>query len=161
MAVTRRRRSARPARMPRRKRIWARQSDTIDLAATGTPVSVDLCDEFCAEYGVNSLPPGATVSGIRADYSVTWPAHDFATGYLVFGIRVAGESDLTQMDGPVQGKHLDWMAFQTHWTPGPSADVVTGHFEARDRALWVRSSRKVEELQQRLVLTASSAARRR
>ena len=92
-------------------------------------------------------------SGIRADYSVTWPAHDFATGYLVFGIRVAGESDLTQMDGPVQGN--TWIGWR-------SKRIDTRPVRGRgDRPLLrpetVHSgcvARKVEELQQRLVLTA-------
>ncbi len=125
----------------------------------------DMCEDFCARYGTNTLPPGVTIGGVMLDARVTIRnAAGLTNGSAaVLGILVVDDVPATnaEVPSPQENPHADWMYFQPLLPtiiPGPNvaADVRIGASGGGMESVRVRSMRKIEEVGQTLVWSIGS-----
>lgn len=151
-------RSARSHRgVPPRKRIWARETGSVTLAASANN-SVDLMADFKTAYGANAVL-GGTVARIRGEIGIYPSATldtvaSWAVGIIVAPVGFAGD--------PITEPDADWMYYKRR-----GYKVIfkaTGNAVTTSQSnpfLWeldVKSMRKLEELQQQLYLVFSNGA---
>ena len=147
----------------RRKRVWAREAHS--AAGVSTITVKNMCEDFCARYGTNTLPPGTTVGGIKVDLrlrAVNENGLSNSTAFA-FGILVIDDVPLTNEDvpGPIEQQHADWMYYQPLLPQfGVGATEATvwlgGGSVAGGESVTVRSMRKIEEVGQSLVWAVES-----
>lgn len=162
------RRSVRRRVTPRRKLIWARGSGS--LVATSVaggppfapPVQTDLLAPFETAYGAGLI--GCTIVRVRGIMAVT----DVATSQVVHGratLHVGDQTDLTKplvaADSAfaVESASLDSFMFEPFISPVDSAvvtPIVPGPSEVSARMIDVKSSRRLDELNQSLILRWSA-----
>ena len=131
----------------RRKFVWARR--LIIGATTGANAASfsDLLTDFQTALGADAL--GVTVVRIRGAISFT------GTSLLVVGARIMTQSDFATLVSPAQGpssdQYADWMMYEpvVHNGVATVGSVSGQHFD-------VKSSRKLEELGQGLLLAVSN-----
>lgn len=148
MATTRRRNVSRGTR---RKFIWARH----DVAASSTNqiLGSDLLSQFETLYGAQLI--GCTVVRIRGTMWATSTGGTGTTNTARIGVRVESgtgldlSAPLPVASGPYTDDSADWMLWEPFTnTIGPSGQYPTTLI---GRTIDVRSSRKMEELGQRLI----------
>lgn len=147
------RRAPRRRTAPRRKRIWAREQHSFQAV---TPATVhDMCEDWCAAYGTNNLPPGVTIGGVYLDY---WFRLNNAAGlgvgsFIKLGIVVVDDANLTdnsEVPRPIRNPHVDWL-FYNPITPQFSSNAVEVTFANHNEgSVVIRARRKIEEIGQRL-----------
>lgn len=146
------RRSRRSGSLPKRKLVWARTSTetTFAGAAPFTPFQADLLAGFVARYGAD--PVGCTVARIRgflvvnstvANYPVTVAAR----------VGTEGEVAATDFNPMTAGEYNDWMMYEPMLAPLAAREPVQ---DVSARIVDVKSSRKLEELDETLFLYAGT-----
>lgn len=148
------RRSASRPRSDRRKFIWARVFDSTSI--TGDAVGTDLLSEFETAYGAQLI--GCTITRIRG-YFFAWGSNTTAEAQDAFrmGIRVtSGFLELNPLDqdnSPWNDDWADWMAWEPYVTvPALAGAELLGPDTLVARQIDVRSKRRLDELNQRLVM---------
>jgi len=157
MQRSRARRSIRSA--PRRKLVWARTNPnfTLTIPATagdnfGVPQQLDALDRFRLQLGAS--PIGATIVRVRGVLAVSQPSVVAAVNALVT-LHVADTDEaarsLTDADNAFsqRGAGNDYFMVEPFLTVNPVAPLWGTAVAAR--TIDVKSSRKVEELNQTIV----------
>lgn len=159
--ATRRFSGRRRGSSPRRRTVWARTSFA-SVLTTGAPfnaVAVDLLADFQARYGADPL--GCTLlrtRGIIATQSNSANGVAFTVGVRVGQDRDASLTD-TEQNPMTNGQYLDWLLYEP-FVAGSGAGV-TLPWNGSDivaRVIDVKAKRKLEELDQTLILNAGSSA---
>lgn len=141
------------SRMPRRKRVWARdQTFTAGVDQTGTAIA--LGTSFQASMGTAHLPPGITIGGILMDLTAerATAATDAAASQLQVGIIVADEPTAAEVPRPLDEPNADWMWQQMIGFPAPTAGALTSTFDRIGGPIRIRAKRRAEEVNQDLYL---------
>lgn len=138
--------------------MWARERN-LTTFASGAPFNAfaaDLLAGFSTRYGADPL--GCTLVRVRGVIAVSSTS---AAGIPVtVGIRVGQDRDATLTDTEqnpeTSGQYLDWLMFEpflsgTNAAPGQGTDVAA-------RMVDVKARRKLEELDQTLILNAGSSS---
>ena len=149
---------------PRRKRIWAREEHQLDVQANAI-ASHDLCMDFCAELGTNSLPAGATIGGVKFDFRAFLSnaaglenVSRVAVGIIVVE-RVGTAPTGLEAPGPIENPHADWMYRETFLPPTRAEDgtaLAASEFGTLNNTRQVRSQRKIEEIGQGLIFVVEN-----
>lgn len=154
-----RRRSA-----PRRKLVWARQSQqavTVTGAvapALAAPTRLDALDQFVAAYGAALI--GCTIVRIRGVLGLVQPVANAQN--MTFNAYIGDANDIVRgpnandnyYDNNAAGK--DYFAVEPFFSPGIASDNKVGSTEVQARLIDVRSMRKLEEVSQRLIFDFSA-----
>lgn len=137
------------SRSPRRKFVWARTNGSLVVDDT-QGIVIDLLADFRALYGSDLI--GVTVERIRG--TIFWNTEDVALNGITAVSALRTESQLLaeEEEGPLAAMHDDWMMFDTTILDGPG-DLVKDR-----RYIDVRSSRKMEEVGETLILAAEHDA---
>lgn len=146
-----------------RKWVWARSMGTglVTGPVAGTDpggFTTDLLQEFKDGYGAD--PVGVTVTRIRGQ--ILWspgPIADQTTQNGVVGFRVATEPFGEDEEVPHQVPHADWFGWiptlsTTHSLSSTAVEVNGNVYQERIH-VDLKSSRKIEELGQGLLMAAS------
>ena len=137
-----------------RRKTSVREIDQLTVPDGGTATAIDLCEDWCAEYGTNTLPPGVRITGIIVDWAVDVTTAGAAThNLLVTSIGVRNETTLSEVDGPVSEQHASWMMYEPRWMGATTADR---QFDVPLFRTVVRTSRLIRGLGDRLVMTAQA-----
>lgn len=153
--MARGRRVIRTSGTGRRKLVWARQANTgaAIAAGAGATFGADLLAPFRAQ--LEARTPGITVMRIRLQWIVV--SADTQSRAVLMGVRRYTEStgtpgqDATDVAGPAEDPHADWMAFDSHLL-GPD---VAGTDVQRD--VDVKSMRKLDEVSDSLAIVFQAA----
>jgi len=131
--------------MPRRQRVWARQTGTFSPAANDR-AQASLDSQFSTEYGTTRLPVGTTIGGLVIHYQSTQTsARAGDTDAFWLGIGVFDESTAVDVPNPYSEPHADWMWRQQ--VPTQTADgSTTSPVLACGGPVRVKSMRKIAEL---------------
>lgn len=162
MAVQRRMR-----RGPRRKLVWARYRNTASQAVPagagqnfGTPIVADALGPFKAVLAAN--PVGLTVTRVRGIIAVPTATTTGNLAAMRFTLHVGDPRDVTAPvadDNPWtdQAQNDDYMMFEPFLdyqsSAGPAGNVLASS-DVGSRMIDVRSSRKLQELNQTLLFKA-------
>lgn len=143
-------------RQVRRKFVWHREIGAFTTTSSGPGTwGYDLLAGFRALPGATHL--GSTVMRVRG-YIVPELVDPLPSEDLVAGLRVDtwDQSVTTSVVSPYQGVDEDWMAWFPYLSPSGAPDDVTGNIYASPYAVDVKSSRKLEELNETLWLFGST-----
>lgn len=149
-------RTSRRTSSPRRKLVWARTSNqsTFTQGAPFTPFQADLLADFNTRYGADAL--GITVARIRGIMAMeTSVAAVTLPGVMAIRVGAEGEVASTEFNPHVNGKYLDWMAYEPFFARPNTTDFGSGA-QASTRVIDVKANRKVSELDETLFLYAGS-----
>lgn len=135
------------SRRPTRKFVWARQEGIITNVAVDGVTRTALLSDFETLYGAQLI--GCTIVRIRGLIGVrpVTAASSFNSVRAAVQVEPNPSGAPVVADGPYGGEHNDWMLFE----PFHTASGV-GNSEVDGRVIDVRSSRKLEELNQGLFL---------
>jgi len=148
----RRGQSTRRSAPTRRKFVWVRH--TVTAAVTNQVLGSDLLSQFETDYGAQLI--GCTVVRIRGIVFATTAQEGAGADHFRMAARVeSGRGlDLTAAlpaaAGPFDGENADWMLWQPFFQVRPLAGTIDGDLVGR--VIDVRASRKLEELDERLVM---------
>lgn len=146
------RRRSRGGTLPRRKLVWARTSveTTFAGAAPFVPFQADLLAGFVARYGAD--PVGCTVARIRGFVVVNSTVANYP---VVVAARTGTEGEVaaTDFNPMTAGEYNDWMMYEPCLAPIAAREPIEG---VSARIIDVRSSRKLEELDETLFLYAGT-----
>lgn len=137
--------------------MWARSNanTTFSAGAPFVPFQADLLTNFAARYGADPL--GVTITRIRGIMGMYVGPPGTAIQLGRVGIRVGAEGEVasTEFNPSTNGEYLDWMSFEPFYVipAGTATDSVEGT-NVCARVVDVKSSRKLEELDQSLFLYA-------
>jgi len=133
------RRSRRPAIAPRRKRAWAREADSITVAAGGS-AQFDLLTDFTALSG--SRPYGGTVGRVKLTcaFDRTSTAADLDALWIAVGVfpSVIDTADTA----PASNPNLDWMLWTKRFISEENTGSGSGPFWEFD----IKAMRRMDEL---------------
>lgn len=159
--ATRRFSARRRGASQRRRTVWARTSfaSTLTTGAPFNAIAVDLLTDFSARYGADPL--GCTLlrtRGIIAAQSNSANGVAFTVGVRIGSDRDASLTD-TEQNPMTNGEYLDWLLYEPFIAgsgagltlPWNGTDVVA-------RVIDVKAKRKLEELDQTIILNAGSSA---
>lgn len=158
-----RRFSSRRRSRPRRKLVWARQNlnQTITIPVSagdtfGVPVTIDALDRFRVQLGAS--PVGATIMRTRGLIMAQSPAAAAAAINLLVTMHVVDTGEIAQgadnADNAfsARGMGLDYFMFEPFLVVTPSTALQATASDCAGRLIDVKSSRKVEELNQTVAL---------
>lgn len=151
-----RRFSTRRRTAPRRRTVWARERAVASFTS-GAPfnaLAVDLLAGFQARYGADPL--GCTLYRVRGIIACTSTS---GTGIpLTVAMRVGQDRDAsltdTEQNPDTNGQYLDWLMYEP-FIAGTAAAAGQGT-EVEARMIDVKARRKLQELDQTLILNAGS-----
>lgn len=156
-------------RRPRRKLIWARDSDGVIIPVdTVSTFNRYLLDSFETDYGANLI--GCTIMRVRGVITAALAGDsDTQDGYAAarVGMRITDHADLDQTDyaeGAMYGgqAQADWFFFEPFMLDAGSDIAAGDHAELTSgseiRHIDVRSRRRIGELQETLELIAGRPA---
>jgi len=160
--------SRRTRRGPRRKLVWARfiSANTFAIPAAsgqnfGTPFVADILGNFKLVYGAS--PVGVTIARVRGIIALPSATTVTAVAAMRFTLHVGDPRDVTA-PGVADNAFADAAAYDDYMmfepfvdyqsTAGPAGNVLAGS-DVGARMIDVRSSRKLEELDQTLIFKAS------
>lgn len=154
------------SRGTRRKLVWARQAGSVTVAtaaapATAAPTRVDLLAPFVAELG--AAPIGCTITRVRGimgvDTITATTAQLTAVMYIGDGNDIARGPNANDNFYDDSSAHKDYFLVEPFLAPSTAATDL--HLHGNDvvaRIIDSKSSRKLEEVSQRLVLDISGNA---
>jgi len=146
-------RRAVPSRALRRRRVWARDSDTLTPVAAG--VTSDLLADYKTAAGITANPPGVTVGGILLDMGIVQTASRAAsTDGIKIGIICVNEATAAEVARPVADAHADWMWYQWIPAPGAATGAQNSTFVSLGGPIHIRSRRRMDELGMNLFFVA-------
>lgn len=137
----------------RRKLIWARQPAVDGNIPVGGTTQVDLLANFETLYGAQLI--GCTVMRIRGKVSVASAVSAPATSAplpSVMGILVTNGTVIPgTVAGPIASPYEDWMMYDSAYLSHGSELIAPGLPSLALVEFDVKSMRKIDELQQRLL----------
>lgn len=159
--VTRRFSGRRRRTSTRRRTVWvrARNSTTFTSGAPFNAFAADLLAGFSARYGAD--PVGCTLLRTRGIIAVSSSS---AAGILAtVACRVGQDRDATLTDTEqnpqTNGEYLDWYLYEPFVaTSGAGNSIPWNGTDAVGRLIDVKAKRKVQELDQTLIINAGSAS---
>jgi len=130
---------------------WARTVENLpaNTNITSTGVPFDLLDEFKTDAGLNMGVLGATVT--RIHFSGRWEvttAPGTASGQLTIGIIKTSGLGGAEVPRPIDDQHADWLWWSTYFCDSAVGSSIT--LDGVDRALDVKSKRRLDELEDQL-----------
>jgi len=145
MPVNRRFRASRPVQ--RRKLVWGRYTQTPSLVIPATTSAlIPLLSTFQTQLGSDMI--GCTVRRIRANLSLRGGVAGNSVR-ATMGIGVFPNNSTAAIIGPQANQHLDWMFWRLFYYEPP---VATEFATLNGLDIDVKAQRKVEELQDELIL---------
>jgi len=143
------------SRSPSRKFVWVRH--TVTSTTTGDSVGSDLLSQFETDYGAQLI--GCTIVRIRGAMWATTPESGAGVDHLRMGARVESGRGLDlsvalpSASGLFEDENADWMLWQPFFQVRPTAAGAPD--ELSGRIVDVQSSRRLEELGERLVMVVT------